>query len=117
MTDKQALELAWAAGFYDGEGGCYVRKACGYGSLQLAVAQADTQPLARFQAAVGGFGWIIPLSPTSISTKQCYKWYMYGRARIEAVTGMLWPYLCTQTRPDHIRSHRGRPAAATRHQG
>lgn len=100
--DEQALELAWAAGFYDGEGGCYVRKVRSYRALQLAVAQSDMQPLVRFQAAIGGFGWIIPLGPCRWAKRPRYKWYMYGRARIEAVTDMLWPYLCSAKRAQII---------------
>lgn len=52
-----AVELAWAAGFFDGEGCTYTetRKRV-YGesvSVRMTVAQNDLRPLERFHAATG----------------------------------------------------------------
>jgi hypothetical protein len=48
----EETEIAWAAGFFDGEGSSF---AVGPGKrLQMKVNQVDPRPLLRFQAAVGG---------------------------------------------------------------
>lgn len=55
-------ELAWAAGFYDGEGHARARKyrpdKSKSRSLQITVVQKDRQLLDRFQRAIGGLGKI-----------------------------------------------------------
>jgi len=45
------IEVAWAAGFYDGEGNCCYNQATG--AICLSVAQSDLEPLERFQNALG----------------------------------------------------------------
>ena len=50
-TDKER-ELAWAAGFFEGEGSCIIHWK---GALQVAVYQnGNTWPLNRLQATFGG---------------------------------------------------------------
>ena len=56
------LELAWAAGFFDGEGSVgyyinnYANKKCR--TWSLSVTQKDLRPLERFKIAVGNIGYI-----------------------------------------------------------
>lgn len=42
------LDLAWAAGFFDGEGNVY----CGRLQLKISISQTDREVLDRFRAAV-----------------------------------------------------------------
>lgn len=51
MTDT---EVAWAAGFFDGEGWISVNhQAGGYITYVVGISQMDVRPLQRFLAAVG----------------------------------------------------------------
>jgi hypothetical protein len=63
------IELAWAAGFFDGEGNVRNRTAISKklangttaiytGLLHLQISQNEREPLERFQKAVGGAGGI-----------------------------------------------------------
>mgnify|MGYP001597965492 CR=1 FL=1 len=54
MTREE--EIAWAAGFFDGEGSVGVqRDRCGCARyLSLQIGQRDPRPLQRFQALFGG---------------------------------------------------------------
>jgi len=91
-------ELAWAAGFFDGEGhmraGFRARsdrsKTRRWRYVCIDVSQNDRAPLDRFQAAVGGVGSI-------------YGPYKYGKAKnpmyhfstqkfedVQAIIAMLW---------------------------
>jgi hypothetical protein len=45
------IEVAWAAGFFDGEGSCLYDKATG--AICLSVSQSDLEPIERFQSALG----------------------------------------------------------------
>lgn len=50
MSNK--FELAWAAGFFDGEGSISVTKIKGFGRLLIQIGQSDIRPLIRFKNAV-----------------------------------------------------------------
>lgn len=83
-------ELAWAAGFYDGEGTtCKMKLSYRPESqcIRLSVPQKGTGCLERFQKAVGGYGKIYERACT-IS--------LYAVQRLEhvdTVLNSLWPYL------------------------
>jgi hypothetical protein len=50
-SSKQREELAWAAGFFDGEGHVgFLQRTC---DMQIGISQNTREVLARFQAAVG----------------------------------------------------------------
>jgi hypothetical protein len=95
--------LAWAAGFFDGEGTTY-RRLNGYKRttnkskqpqtvdyLQVAVSQVNKEPLVRFAQVVGGKvnG---PYGPYRPSKRPYYQWFA-SSARASKVLTMLWPYL------------------------
>jgi hypothetical protein len=90
-------ELAWAAGFFDGEGcvtGFITRG--GEFNLNLIVAQSSTtEHLERFRDAVG-YGTISgPYSRDDDSRRQpSFHWNCSGR-RGHAVMALLRPYLCS----------------------
>jgi hypothetical protein len=111
------MELAWAAGFYDGEG-------CTTGVVDtrrlvkpryvvtLAVSQstvAGQVVLERFRAAVGGIGKVNGPYGRGNSAKPVYKWQTNGFERTQAVIAMLWPYLSEPKREQatkHLRKFR-----------
>lgn len=96
----QREELAWAAGFVDGEGHFGLHKtrgrptdSRGYGSPELTVAQCDRQVLDRLQQAlnlgvVGG-----PYTPKKTNHNLVYLFYVHGFERVQAIICLLWPWL------------------------
>lgn len=96
--DAEQLELAWAAGFFDGEGcttlGQIKKLAFGapktYLYPKLTVSQKDPRPLARFVEAVGegrlrGQG------------QRIHNWSVMG-AKAHVVMSKLYPYLSAPKR-------------------
>jgi len=85
-------ELAWAAGFFDGEGWAAKQKR----GVQARINQADPDGvpavLLRFQAALGGLGRIG--GPTQEpERKDLYRWSVSSRADVELVLQLLKPWL------------------------
>lgn len=92
------LELAWAAGFFDGEG-------CSKHYMTLSVGQKDRRPLDRFAAAVG-YGNVT--GPYLHGHKKngdpiyCHHWEVSGQKAV-AVLRKLWPYL-SEPKREQIKS-------------
>lgn len=87
-------ELAWAAGFFDGEGNIRFDPRPGRkrGWTQFQVAQQDRRVLDRFVAAIG-FGEIYgPYGPYG-KTKPYYLLSIQGFERVQAAAAMLWRWL------------------------
>ena len=85
-------ELAWAAGFFDGEG--WAGKSKRGVQAQINQAGPDHVPaaLARFQAALGGLGRIG--GPTrEPKRKDMYRWVVSSRNDVELVLQLLKPWL------------------------
>lgn len=102
-TDKWVVdreELAWAAGFFDGEGCFSYTDKAGYGAA--AIGQVDREPLERFQRAVGGMGRIygpyFKLYPGRVSKQPWHQYRIYRREHLQAVTALLWFKLGTTKR-------------------
>ncbi len=86
-------ELAWAAGFFDGEGWAAKNKTRG---VQARINQADSNGvpavLFRFQAALGGLGRI--RGPTlEPERKDIYRWVVSSRGDVEVLLQLLKPWL------------------------
>jgi hypothetical protein len=97
-------ELAWAAGFFDGEGTTCIsvnRKAgTSRGpSLQIHVSLPQVGPwcLFRFRQAVGGLGAIYPVPPRNGHQPQ-HRWQIGSFEGAQAVIAMLWPFLTSVKR-------------------
>lgn len=90
------LELAWAAGFFDGEGSTYlnIRKDRKVSHVKMGVAQVEPEPLRKFFGIVGRGGISGPYTEkeSSRNAKPIYKWNCSGFPAKE-VLAMLWPYL------------------------
>ena len=85
-------ELAWAAGFFEGEG-CVSIVRTTFGRITLVLTQAgDPWTLGRFRNAVGGRGRVRGpyLSPGHLPA---WRWRITARADVIAVMECLRPYL------------------------
>lgn len=98
------IELAWAAGFFDGEGSVSLHRDKRPGrspALHLDIEQVDARPLARFRVAIGQLG-AITLRPARGSSRPIYRVYMGHAASVAAITA-LWPYL-SEPKREQIRA-------------
>ena len=82
-------ELAWAAGFFDGEGCTSVLKTARdkYAYVRLSTSQKYPEVLERFQRAVG-HGSIY-----KAKTREIYSLDVYKNERVMDVLNRLWPFL------------------------
>lgn len=89
-------EIAWAAGFYDGEGSTTTESREGkWFSVRVSIFQVDRRALDRFKAAVGE-GTIRGPYNRGLGKKTKWKpYYQYAAAGPAAkrVIEKLWPYL------------------------
>ena len=93
MIVTNAIELAWAAGFFEGEGCVHIRKAGRrFPRLQLHIAQCDSsETLERFARAVNFNGSI--LGPYMLQGKpRVYQLVINGKSAHTAME-MIFPYL------------------------
>jgi hypothetical protein len=85
-------DLAWAAGFFDGEGCFSFTDRTGYATV--AVGQVEREPLERFKAAVDGLGKIygpyFQVYPGRMSTRPWHQYRAYRREHVQAIAAMLW---------------------------
>jgi hypothetical protein len=99
-------ELAWAAGFFDGEGTVYsfrtkrnrlivrarIRQA--YSDKEIASLAPYSEVLERFQRAVG-CGSITGPHKISQTARLQASWELSSHWGIEHIMNLLWPYLST----------------------
>jgi len=85
----RSIELAWAAGFYDGEGCTSLLKAKRdkYHYIRMGISQKETTTLQRFLSAVGA-GKIY-----KANTREINSWNLYKKEDVITVLNKLWPYL------------------------
>jgi hypothetical protein len=96
-------ELAWAAGFFDGEGsiGCYRKDERRPASPMLQVSQVDRFVLDRFQAALGGVGGIGgPYKPKTANSSTYYTFRSQKFSDVQHIVATLWFWLSPQKRQD-----------------
>jgi hypothetical protein len=91
---RDGLELAWAAGFFDGEG-----TICTQGAkettkryLKIRVAHCEPQPLRRFADAVGLGNVTGPNAQKNPAWSPYYSWQLAG-SRAEQALERLRPFL------------------------
>lgn len=100
-------ELAWAAGFFDGEGTTHFHP---NGLPQLSIGQVDREPLERFQRAVLGLGRIVgPYKDTS-KRKPITVYRVSNWRGAQAVIALLWKFLSTAKRQQAVRVFQQRQA-------
>lgn len=113
MTNEQ--QLAYVAGFFDGEGSISLRVRSGkYPFLQLSMTQTS-RPVLEFVQGVLGVGIIHgPYAPSNgLSRKHKYVYRVCQRAQVVEVMRALWPY-CIVKRPTILAAleHVGAPLLA-----
>ena len=90
--------LAWAAGFTDGEGCfCITRSSEGHvrGRTVFSIGQVDRQALDRFKQIVGIgkiYGPYGPYGGTQ-ATHPHFRFDVYGFEQVQAITALLWTWL------------------------
>ena len=87
----EKLELAWSAGFFDGEGwvGVRVEK-----YPRLMIRQVSPLVLYRFQKAMGGIGNITgPYVQLSNSTTPVWQYQVDGLNKVQHVICCMWNWL------------------------
>lgn len=97
---QQEIEIAWAAGFWDGEGCCYRGKG---GDLRMSISQCSPEPLERFQKAIG-FGNVTgPYGyPDKPEWRPAWFWRVQGRKAHQAMA-LLLPLVSTEKRAQYQR--------------
>ena len=109
MINREAL--AWAAGFFDGEGYTGLSKFSTTGRKgrklsrwkrypTISISQTGTgEELHRFNKAIGSIGKVNgPYGPYSMNSKPYYQFQLSGFEKVQAVVAMLWEFLCTPKR-------------------
>jgi hypothetical protein len=97
-SQNEATQLAWAAGFVDGEGCIHIAKTnfpCGRRStyrLRLTLAQNCIETLWHFQDVLPVHGGLHKINRLAAHNKQCYLLSYDGKQAREAIEALL-PYL------------------------
>lgn len=108
------LEVAWAAGLYEGEGSCHKPSTPG-ASLRINIDQQDTEILHRLTEYFGGNIAERTRKQTTLpdgryfDSARCSVWYISGR-RAEFFIAKVWPYM-SQRRRAQILQWTKEPAA------
>ena len=100
-------ELAWAAGFFDGEGSVHVchsgtkgRKYLPYPQVTISQSgELGAEPLEKFNLAIGNLGKIYGPKPPGKNQKQIrWMWEASGFKKTQVIMALLWKYLGTVKR-------------------
>lgn len=95
MFIPNQTEIAWAAGFFDGEGCTTAYKNHRFTPM-ASLSQAGPKPLAlleRFRQALGGLGTITGPVLRNPKHQPIYSWHVTGYENCQAVIAILWKYL------------------------
>lgn len=92
-------ELAWAAGFFDGEGNVSVstRKKT-FPQIVFQIAQTDRRPLDRFARAVGNGVVRGPYHHKDKAHQPYFVLTLHGFERVKLAVDRIWPWLSTPKR-------------------
>ncbi len=87
-------ELAWAAGFLDGEGyfACTGRSDRPHRRLTVAAAQVHLEPLDRLKALLGG-GIHGPYPSRHMTGQPYYQWQICSFEQVQAAIAALWAFM------------------------
>lgn len=100
-------ELAWAAGFFDGEGYVGVRRDKRPGrrlTLQIGIEQVDPRPLVRFKAAVDWPGNVVARPARRAPNRQIIHRIIMGHDDVLRTISALWPWLSPPKREQFLRA-------------
>ena len=82
-------DLAWAAGFFEGEGTFYVRRERGKPNATVTLTQVDREPLDRFCEIVGIGKVYGPYGPYSGNRKPYFQWNAHRRGDARTLLALL----------------------------
>lgn len=102
-TPDKTAELAWAAGFFDGEGWIGVRQSGDRWYPRMSVSQCDRRTLLRFKQAIQGGKVIGPYFSTK--HKPVHMWRCNCKAECLRIAESLWPFLSYQKRDQVLRAY------------
>ena len=91
----RTTELAWAAGFFDGEGSTKLDRRHDRAYISIQIGHVEPEPLRRFHAAVSAGSVTGPYAHNRRKNKrwsEYYSYQAYGKTAC-AVIEQLWPYL------------------------
>jgi hypothetical protein len=94
-------EIAWAAGFYEGEGSV---SACGGHKLILSVSQAGDEPLRKFKSAIGLGAISGPYMGKSRFQRQPIYRFQANGENVLACLQMMWPMLSKRRQEQALRA-------------
>lgn len=92
MNSTWREELAWAAGFFDGEGHSRAgsRERSG---MCLRITRNDSEVLYRFKNALLGMGSILGPYKRKNGGSDFFEYSLTGGYKVQAAIAMLWPFL------------------------
>ncbi len=100
------VELAWAAGFFDGEGSVSVhcdKRPGRRPAFRLEIEQVDVRPLVRFRAAVGGLGSLSQrIGPRAPNRRLLYRIFACNDPALR-IASSLWPWLSEPKQEQIVR--------------
>lgn len=100
-------ELAWAAGFFDGEGCTSLHRGNPRSPRPvISIGQVGTECLERFKAAVFGIGNILPRQSKCKPEPGAYVYVAARFVEVQAVICLLWNYLSTPKRRQALHALR-----------
>ena len=100
-------EVAWAAGFWDGEGSVCYRydegKRCR--AFTASISQKHREVLDKFRSAMG-LG-TVGGPYTRKDGRIYYQWQLHNSTGVRKLARSMWPYLGTEKKRQFIRAMRG----------
>lgn len=108
------LEVAWAAGFFDGEGSVFVRNTARHKggttgklypltTVEMGVSQVRIEPIIRFHRIVGIGKIGGPYGGLRPGRSAYFRWNTAGRPSVFRVAQLLWPMLSLPKREQFHR--------------
>lgn len=125
MITVNREELAWAAGFFDGEGHITARRNSPRSrTLHILIPQTDPRVLYRFKNAVLGIGKVSDTPSVNLmhpNWKPRWNYWAGSFENCQAIAIMLWPFLSEVKRDQvtvalqEIKEHRATVPSRRRH--
>jgi hypothetical protein len=96
-------ERAWAAGFFDGEGCCSLRRSKGSLHISITIGQADPEVLEHFCSVVGA-GAVTGPYESERGHRDIWHYQCADLGAVLTVLGAIWPWLGSVKREQARRS-------------
>jgi len=97
-------QLAWAAGFFVGEGTTNYCESNGSRNLKISIPQVEREPLDRF-ATIVGFGKIYgPYAARTAKSRPQFLYHINGFEKCQALIALLWFWLSTAKKQQACRA-------------